>query len=99
MPLKWLNTSPARFRLFVFLVVIAISSLGVLQIFSATHGGTQWQESGSKQITHLYHAARELSSCGWFLQVYHADGAGLSIYITAVVRFGFGGFSNPADCF
>ncbi len=36
----------------MFLVVIAISSLGVLQIFSATHG-TQWQDSWWKQIAYI----------------------------------------------
>ena len=36
----------------MFLVVMAISSLGVLQIFSATHG-TQWQDSWWKQIAYI----------------------------------------------
>ncbi len=36
----------------MFLVVIAIASLGVLQIFSATHG-TMWQDSWWKQIAYI----------------------------------------------
>jgi len=36
----------------MFLVVIALASLGVLQIFSATHG-TQWQDSWWKQIAYI----------------------------------------------